>query len=255
MKCKICDSEDQLFDTAIILKKYQIDFFECPLCGFIQTEEPFWLEEAYSSAITSSDIGLIQRNIILSRKLDFFIRLHLPEVGRFLDYGGGYGMLVRMMRDKGYDFEWYDEYCDNLFAQHHEMSKQHYDVVTAFELLEHLPDPMGEIEKLFQMGDTVIFSTELIPKERPKVKDWWYYGVEHGQHISFYTLKTMGLIADKYGMRYSYMSGLHVFSRVIKRMHPLLMKLVRIPYSEYLIGNGRPSLLPSDYKSLTGKSL
>ena len=160
-------------------------------------------------------------------------------------------MLVRMMRDKGYDFEWYDEYCENLFAQHHEMSMQQYDVVTAFELLEHLPNPMGVIEKLFQMGDTVIFSTEVIPKDRPKVKDWWYYGVEHGQHISFYTQQSMELIANKYGMKYTYMSGLHVFSRVIKRMHPLLMRLSRIPYSEYLIGHRRPSLLPNDYNNLT----
>lgn len=255
MKCKICGSEDHLFDSATILNKYHIKYFECPYCGFIQTEEPYWLDEAYSSAITSSDIGLIQRNLSISRKLDFFFRLHLGGGGKFLDYGGGYGMLVRMMRDKGYDFEWYDKYCENLFAQHHEMSKQHYDVVTAFELLEHLPDPMGEIDKLFKMGDTVIFSTELIPKDRPKVKDWWYYGVEHGQHISFYTQQSMELIANKYGMKYSYMSGLHVFSRVIKRIHPLLMRLVRIPYSECLIGNRRPSLLPSDYEILTGKPL
>lgn len=160
-----------------------------------------------------------------------------------------------MMRDKGYDFEWYDDYCENLFAQHHEMSKQHYDVITAFELLEHLSDPMSVIEKLFSMGDTVIISTEIIPENRPKVKDWWYYGVEHGQHISFYTPKSMMFIANKFGMKYSYLSGLHVFSRVIKIMHPLLMKFVRIPYSEYLIGKSRPSLLPRDYESLTGKPL
>ena len=59
MKCKICGSEASSFDSARILRKYDVDYFECPYCGFIQTEEPYWLTEAYSSAITSSDIGLV----------------------------------------------------------------------------------------------------------------------------------------------------------------------------------------------------
>lgn len=82
MNCKVCGSEVQLFDTAIILNKYQIDYFECPHCGFIQTEEPYWLNEAYASAITSSDIGLIMRNLSLSKKVDYFFRLHLSGGGQ-----------------------------------------------------------------------------------------------------------------------------------------------------------------------------
>lgn len=255
MRCKICGSETALFDSARILNKYNIEYFECPHCGFIQTEDPYWLDEAYSSAITSSDIGLIQRNIIVSRKLDFFIRLHLHRARTFLDYGGGYGMLVRMMRDKGYDFEWYDEHCENLFAQTHEKNKQKYDVITSFEMLEHLINPVETLNKLFSMGDTLIFSTSLVPESKPKVQDWWYYGVEHGQHISFYTKKSMELIANQFGVKYFSLAGLHVFSSVLKDVHPLLMKLIKVPYSEFFVGHKRPSLLSVDFGKLSNREL
>lgn len=63
MKCKIWGSESSLFDTATVLRKYKVKFFKCSKCGFIQREDPYWLSEAYTSAITSTDIGLVWRNI------------------------------------------------------------------------------------------------------------------------------------------------------------------------------------------------
>ena len=32
------------------------------VCDFLQTEEPFWLKEAYESAIGITDTGIIKRN-------------------------------------------------------------------------------------------------------------------------------------------------------------------------------------------------
>lgn len=68
MKCKICESISLKFAEAHILnKKYKIDYFQCQNCNFIQTEYPYWLSEAYSQAIASSDEGLIFRNLMLSQ--------------------------------------------------------------------------------------------------------------------------------------------------------------------------------------------
>lgn len=257
MKCKICGGESKCFDSATIIGKYNINYYECVDCGFVQTEEPYWLTEVYNSAITDSDIGLIGRNISLSHKLDILFRLYLKgEAKTFLDYGGGYGMLVRMMRDKGYDFEWYDAYCENLFAQTHQKSYDHYDVVTAFELLEHLPDPMETLEMLFGLGDTLIFSTDLVPISRPAVKNWWYYGTSHGQHVSFYTQRAMEIIADTFGRHYCQARGLHIFSNTITKVSPIPFKILKtFPCMEALLPHKRPSLLQSDYEMLTGHSL
>ena len=249
MKCKICEANSKEFDTAKIMSKYQIKYFRCEKCGFIQTEEPYWLTEAYSEAITDSDIGLIQRNIENSKKISSIINYIFPESKNYLDYGGGYGIFTRMMRDRGFDFQWYDEYCKNLFAQNHEKNKSHYDIATAFELFEHLVDPVEDIKKIFQYSPAIIFSTEIIPYNNPpKVSDWWYYGTEHGQHISFYTKESLEILASQYGKYYSGANNIHIISdkKNVEKKIAFCIKWARIINKI----NRRQSLLSSDYKDI-----
>lgn len=253
--CKICSSDCQHFDQAVLMGKHEINYFRCPNCGFVQTEDPYWLPEAYSDAIADSDIGLIARNIYLSNTLNTILKILNPS-SQILDYGGGYGMFVRMMRDKGWDFEWYDEYCQNLFAKGHEMKQAHYDVVTSFEMLEHLPNPMEIFERLFSLSDTLICTTEIIPHHPPKIKEWWYYATESGQHIAFYTKESLQVVANKFGKNLYAKHGIIIFSSKdipskkinLTFNHPKLAKLV-LPLTD------RPSLLANDYHDLTGKRI
>ncbi|NLK46698.1 MAG: class I SAM-dependent methyltransferase, partial [Treponema sp.] len=252
--CKICNSENVLFDSAKILNKYEIQYYKCPNCGFIQTEEPYWLDEAYSSAITSSDIGLINRNIEFSQKLNTLLKIAFPNKQSFLDYGGGYGIFVRLMRDNGYDFEWYDEYCENLFAKGHEKTKQHYDILTTFEMFEHIANPMELIEKLVSLSDSIIFSTVLLPENTPKVKDWWYFCTDYGQHISFYTKKALEFIAKKYSLNYFFCLGFHIFTKEVINIRRIEFLMKHKKLINYFYHN-RVSLLTSDYEKITGIEL
>ena len=52
-------------------------------------------------------------------------------------------------------------------------------------------------------SNNFLFSTLLLPNPTPKASDWWYYGQEHGQHISFYRVKTLEHIAHKFGKNLS----------------------------------------------------
>lgn len=117
MNCKICNQTAQYLFNAKILKKYNIAYFHCDNCGFLQTEEPYWLDEAYVEPIDISDTGCLQRNIYISKLLTIIILLFFNKDGKFLDYAGGYGILVRLMRDYGFDFYWYDKYAENIFAK------------------------------------------------------------------------------------------------------------------------------------------
>jgi hypothetical protein len=200
MKCKICNSETTIHDTALILNKYSVAYYRCSHCGFIQTEEPYWLGEAYVKAIATADTGIMARNLSNADDLIFFLRF-IGE-GQCLDFGGGHGVFTRIMRDYGFDFYHYDKYAENLFAAGFEANlNQKYRIITSFENFEHFVNPLEEIEKMIAISDTLYFSTSLIPSDLPFIKDWWYYSPSTGQHISFYSMHSLEYIALKYNMR------------------------------------------------------
>ncbi len=213
MACKICNSETKHIFSGHILDKYNIKYHYCENCGFLQTEEPYWLDESYAESINVSDTGYIQRNINLSHKITVLLILFFNKKAKFLDYAGGYGVFARMMRDIGFDFYWDDLYTNNLFAKGFEHHKAHkYEAVTIFESFEHFVNPITEIENLLKHSENIILSTELLPNPIPPLDDWWYYGLDHGQHISFYGKKTFKFIANKYNLNYVNLGELHLLT-------------------------------------------
>ncbi|WP_028845361.1 class I SAM-dependent methyltransferase [Thermodesulfovibrio thiophilus] len=244
MNCKICNQKTNQIFNETILNKYTIDYFHCPNCGFLQTEEPYWLEEAYSESINISDTGYLSRNIYLSKKLTVLLSLFFDKKAKFLDYAGGYGVLVRLMRDIGFDFYWSDKYTQNIFARGFEGSlSDNYEAITTFESFEHFVEPIEEIERLLTISKNIIFSTELLPDPIPKPKDWWYYGLDHGQHISFYSEKTFEFIAKKYNLNYKNLDGLHLLSD--KKISNLKLKILK--FSKF----GLHKILQKQLKSKT----
>ena len=179
MQSKITGGGTELLFTAQVLSKYDVRYYRCLDTGFIQTEEPYWLEEAYSTAITKLDVGIVLRNQSMATITEKLLYYHFDHDKKFLDYAGGYGLFTRMMRDKGYDFYNTDIYCQNIFAEYQDLSllpaDTTFELVTAFEVLEHLPQPMETLESMFGKYDNILFSTELVPKEIQPLKDWWYF--------------------------------------------------------------------------------
>lgn len=226
-KCLICGGETNILFSTRVLHKYDVSYHKCTCCGFIQSDAPHWLDEAYSDAITSMDIGLIYRNLVYSSAVENVLKTSFDYTKKFLDYAGGYGMYVRLMRDKGFDFYWDDKYCENLFAKHFTLEEleqgQKFEAVTAFEIFEHLANPLEEIEKLFGYSDSIIFSTEIVPdKELTNPGDWWYFAPEGGQHISFYTKQAFEVIASKFSCNfYSNGKDLHILTKKTLKKNPL----------------------------------
>lgn len=213
-KCKICDSTSNFIFDSIILKKYKIKYYLCPNCGFLQTEEPFWLEESYQEAINSSDTGILQRNYNFSKIVAVLIYYLFDKNSKFLDYAGGYGIFTRLMRDIGFDFYWSDKYAKNLLSQGFEDNKSNkYTLITCFECFEHFKSPLEEIENILKISKNLVFSTSLVHEDIPTPDKWFYYGLDHGQHISFYQKKTLQYIAQKYNLYYHSFNGeLHIFT-------------------------------------------
>jgi hypothetical protein len=213
MTCKICGKENKFVFKAKIMKKYEVSYFHCENCGFLQTEEPYWLSEAYKEPINISDTGYLSRNINLSKIVTTLLVSFFDYKKSFLDYAGGYGVFVRLMRDIGFDFYWYDKYTQNLFARGFEYKEgMAIEAITTFESFEHFDKPMEEIENMLKISKNIIFTTELLPYPIPEPNKWWYYGLDHGQHISFYSKKTLNYIASYFGLRYCSFRNIHIFT-------------------------------------------
>lgn len=230
MKSKITGGNTQKIFSAKILNKYNVDYFKCTETGFLQTEEPYWLEEAYSSAITKLDIGLASRNEGLRDLVVPILNKHFNTNAKFLDYAGGYGLFTRLMRDKGLGFYHSDIYCKNLFAEYFDLTdlpeNTKFELVTAFEVFEHMANPIQEIQKITSYGDSILFSTVLQPHEALKsINDWWYFIPETGQHVALYTEKSLAYLAKKFDFNF-YTDGIstHLFTKKTLKINPFIIE-------------------------------
>lgn len=216
MNCKICNSKSEKKFKTQILKKYSVSYFQCPTCLFVQTENPYWLPESYESSINTTDTGIMARNINVADLTSLIIYWYFDRDATFLDYAGGYGIFTRLMRDMGFDFYWHDKYSPNLLARGFEFSEKpnkQIELITSFESFEHFENPLAEIEGMLSISKNIFFSTMLVPDPLPAPEKWEYYGTDHGQHISLYSLKNLEYIAKKYKLYfYTNNKNLHIFS-------------------------------------------
>ena len=227
MKCKICTQENKVIFSTLILNKYNARYFHCSQCGFLQTEDPYWIKEAYKTPINVSDTGYMARNIMYSKKIALLIRLFFDEKAKYLDYGGGHGVFVRLMRDIGFDFYWADIYTKNIFSIGFEWDKKEkVEMVTLFECFEHFINPTEDIEKILSLSKNIVFSTKLLPLPIPKPEEWWYFGLDHGQHLSFYSRKTFEYIKKKYHLHYTNIDSLHFLTK--KKISSIKLKLLNL---------------------------
>jgi hypothetical protein len=245
--CRICsDSVSEVF-SALLLKKHSVKYFQCPKCGYLQTEEPFWLEEAYQTSINYSDTGMMMRSLWHKNIAATLIYFLFNKKGQFLDYGGGYGVFVRLMRDIGFDYYWQDKYTKNMFAEGFEskgMINNQVELLTCFEAFEHFVEPTRELEILLKISRNILLSTELYPEPLPRPDQWWYYGAEHGQHIGFYQKDTFEYLADKFNL-YFYTNGQNIHLLTEKRLPPSAFKWMS-KFSKFIT-----PLLKTRMKSLT----
>ena len=197
--CRLCGGATKPLFSRIVMDRYEARYTECAGCGSLQTESPSWLSEAYQGPLASADTGAAQRTLYCQMAVYWLYRiLGLPRTAILLDFGGGEGLLVRLLRDLRMVSFLEDRYGRGAFS-----GPFRYDgatppsVITSFEVWEHLLECQSTIDTLFARRPNAMFiSTEIYTGQS---QDWWYLGAESGQHIFFYSRKAMEMIAARHG--------------------------------------------------------
>jgi hypothetical protein len=193
--CRLCDGNLSYRFNQRVLRKYDVKYFECEQCRSMQTERPYWLDEAYRNHLSSLDTGAAQRN--LQNLAACYVVCTLFQIRNAIDIGGGDGLLCRLLRDHAINCFVTDKFANPTYAQGFtDPDFKTPDLVFAFEVLEHFAYPKLDVEQLFHYGSRLIFvSTELYTAQN---RDWWYFAPEGGQHVFFYSKYALDHIAAKY---------------------------------------------------------
>lgn len=211
--CPVCGAARVEAGRGTVLDDIAVQYLKCDACGFLGTQAPHWLDRAYSDAIPPVDTGVVARNLLVA---DLCTALFGgPTPPSIVDVGGGYGMLVRRLRDIGFDARWADPHCQNLLARGFEFTPGGpADVAVAVEVIEHVPDPRAWVaQQLDDTGaSTLLFTTEVLPAPVPD-PSWWYFTPETGQHVSFFERRTIHRLGAALGLEVRSRANVHVVSR------------------------------------------
>jgi hypothetical protein len=218
--CRCCGGVTTFFSSAVVLTHHAI-YTKCTDCQSVQVESPFWIVDAHAKAISQLDTGLVARCLSVSRLVGVLLLLEKKRTGNGFDWGGGTGLLTRLLRDQGYQVLSHDKYADGIHAEGFIASDSQIrgngTFVTAIECFEHLTDPIGEFSNLVSNKEYFIFTTELIgsPPPNPANQEWWYYMPASGQHITFATSEGINSFKKIIGFdHYVRVGNLHILSRL-----------------------------------------
>lgn len=224
--CPICNEEAKVLDTLDFNKSCnkalqphgsQFAYALCA-CGFCFCPEiAAWSQELFEHHIYNEDYELVDPDYLLARpraNAEFLAQLfsiHGKRI-RHLDYGGGSGSMAQRLRGRAWKSTSYDPFVNKGVSPE---SLGKFDLVTAFEVFEHVPDPqvlMKSLAERLNPNGVILFSTLLSDGQiHPGQKlDWWYAAPRNG-HISLYSRNSLHLLAQQHGFNLASRDvGLHL---------------------------------------------
>ena len=219
--CRLCDGTAFHKFDCLVLEKYHIGYFECASCGSLQTEFPHWLAEAYAIPGVHVDVGQAARVVQTWLRLCFLLQnIGFERSRKCVDYGGSAGLLTRLMRDSGYDYYSYDLYEGSKYANYFKVANlgaSKLGLLSAFEVLEHLPQPKVTLAEMFTGNpDLLVFTTQFYQGQG---NDWPYLVPFCGQHVFFYTSRALETFANSYGYDFKEAYGFWV---LVRRQSPYM---------------------------------
>jgi hypothetical protein len=204
--CPLCQSKNH----SLFLKDQNREYFLCSVCSFVFVPSQYHLSESEEKLRYDTHNNDPQD----SRYRQFLSQLTLPlqelisdqSVG--LDFGSGPGpTLSLMLEEEGYQVDLYDKY----YAKDESVFVKEFDFITLTEVIEHLSDPIFELERLTSIlkpGGCIAIMTQTMTKEIDFSK--WYYKNDPS-HIGFYNQESLIFLANYLGLESTFHSDRVIF--------------------------------------------
>ena len=186
----------------------QVRYHLCDGCGFCFAPELLaWTFDRFERQIYNADYARIDPDYERVRPIanaGLVDELFGKSKVRHLDYGGGSGLLSDTLREKGWDSRSYDPFVDRDVRVG---DLGQFELVTAFEVFEHVPDIgalLDDLRMLVGPDGVILFSTLLSDGEigRGRPLSWWYASPRNG-HISLFSKESLRLCLNRAGFNHA----------------------------------------------------
>lgn len=212
-ECPVCSSQNLIFRDRFYL------------CNNCQHETAGISDLSQFDYYNKDDVGLKVQNILesahdsplrLYHKKALDVILKLKNNNKICDIGCGVGTFLKLLQDKKYQVYSYDinktqsliankkynlsnvDYAETLreYCKKKKIDKGFFDVITAFEVIEHVPNVNAFIDEAniyLKRGGYLIISTPN-NKRIPMRERWDYPPI----HLSRFTKKNISILLQKY---------------------------------------------------------
>jgi 2-polyprenyl-3-methyl-5-hydroxy-6-metoxy-1,4-benzoquinol methylase len=250
MACVICEAYD--FRFLFDCKKFRIE--KCIGCGLVQVTnmpapEDFpevydktFFDTAYADLETN---GKRQRYVYLNfeNKLNQIER-RVGRVGKLLDVGCSFGFFLDAARQRGWsvegiDISSYAASCArarfNLSVQNAAVTEarypsQSFDVITMWEVIEHLPNPVQSLAylKRFLKDDGIaVFGTPNVASYLAMIQGKRWRNWEPPAHLLYFSPETMSRLFDRCNLKMLHYESAVPYEKYLRelKLYPLIDKL------------------------------
>lgn len=219
--CKICGGAATLYGVVDFNKHcvspghppllplcgVPVYYRRCATCGFLYTDAfDDWSVEDFRAHIYNDGYAALDPEYAVVRPRDnaSLVERFWGELRtnlRVLDFGGGNDMLCATLRAKGFHTAvTYDPIAPE-FARRPEGK---FDLVTCFETIEHMPDPMAGIGAIIECSaepGLILYSTSLQPNDLHLFGlSWWYVAPRNG-HVSMFSKESLAVAFGRHGYK------------------------------------------------------
>ena len=236
VNCNLCKVDDR----ELLFTKNNYRLVRCKKCGLIYINPRIAGEQLKVSYAGDYSLGYIAKKASKRRRAKRIVKriFKFKKQGKFLDIGCSAGFILEAAREKGFEVFGVDisplalKFAReelNIFEIYLSLEDSHFpdrffDVITMYNLLEHIPDPvklLKEVSRIAKEDSLIEIWTPDIGHRRARRMGSQWNNI-FPEHLYYFTLDTLKKALEKanlniYKNQFTLKDGLKVYAVPVKK--------------------------------------